>query len=140
MLAPPPWTFPNARVLYQPSFVPVDAARAVTGGQRSRLPMASGVVTTMCEAHAPIDSESFSLSLPSFSGCLASTPAGRGPLLRYPLRLGRARRVRLRPAVPTRLEGDLSDAVRAVLGGPCASPCLQVDSVTIVAGCPEAVS
>ena len=29
-LPPPPWTFRNARVLYQPTFVPVDAARAVT--------------------------------------------------------------------------------------------------------------
>ena len=26
----PPWTFPNARVLYQPAFVPIEAARAVT--------------------------------------------------------------------------------------------------------------
>ena len=27
---PPPWTFPNARVLYQPALVKVEAARAVT--------------------------------------------------------------------------------------------------------------
>ena len=30
MLSPPPWAFPNARVWYQPTFVPVQAARAVT--------------------------------------------------------------------------------------------------------------
>ena len=29
-LPPPPWEFPNARVWYQPTFVPVQAARAVT--------------------------------------------------------------------------------------------------------------
>ena len=30
MLPPPPWTFPSARVAYQPMFVRVSAARAVT--------------------------------------------------------------------------------------------------------------
>lgn len=30
MLSPPPWSFPNARVMYQPTFVPVEAARTAT--------------------------------------------------------------------------------------------------------------
>ena len=29
-MRPPPWKFSNARVLYQPAFVPVESARAVT--------------------------------------------------------------------------------------------------------------
>ena len=78
------------------------------------------------------------LSLPSFSGCL-DTPSGETPLLRYPLRLGPARRLRLRAPMPTRVAPGLSGAVRNVLGGPCACPCIQVDGVRVVAGRPEEV-
>ena len=63
-----------------------------------------------------------SLSLPSFSGRLAEFPE----LLRYPLKLGPASRVALRPAMPTRWRG-VSDDLAAVLDGPRACPCIQVD-------------
>ena len=82
--------------------------------------------------------EGWSVSLPSFSGLLP-TPAGTlTPLLRYPLTLGPARRVRLRPAVRTRTAPGavLSEGLLGVLGGPSASPCIQVDGVLVVAGTP----
>ena len=70
-----------------------------------------------------------SLSLPSFSGRLEEFPA----LLRYPLKLGPAGRVALRPAMPTRWSG-VSDDLAAVLDGPRACPCIQVDGVFVEAG------
>ena len=75
-----------------------------------------------------------SLSLPSFSGRLEEFPA----LLRYPLKLGPAGRVALRPAMPTRWSG-VSDDLAAVLDGPRACPCIQVDGVSVEAGRPEVV-
>ena len=74
------------------------------------------------------------LSLPSFSGRLEEFPA----LLRYPLKLGPAGRVALRPAMPTRWSG-VSDDLAAVLDGPRACPCIQVDGVFVEAGRPEVV-
>ena len=70
-------------------------------------------------------------------GALASLFT-RTPLLRYPLTLGPARRVRLRPAVRTRTAPGavLSEGLLGVLGGPSASPCIQVDGVLVVAGRP----
>ena len=84
-----------------------------------------------------------SISLPSFSGLLPVDEQRCGgemmPLLRYPLKLGPARRMRLRTAARISLQPcALSEDLRAVLDGPCASPCLQVDGVRIVAGRPEA--
>ena len=76
---------------------------------------------------APVDGPS--LSLPSFSGRLEEFPA----LLRYPLKLGPAGRVALRPAMPTRWSG-VSDDLAAVLDGPRACPCIQVDGVAVEAG------
>ena len=73
------------------------------------------------------------LALPSFSGRLA----GASPLLKYPLRLGPAARVGLRPAMPTRWSGAVSRDLVGVLDGPRACPCLQVDGVVVVAGRPE---
>jgi hypothetical protein len=73
-----------------------------------------------------------SLSLPSFSGRLAEFPE----LLRYPLKLGPAGRVALRPSMPTRWSG-VSDDLAAVLDGPRACPSIQVDGVAVVAGRPE---
>ena len=81
---------------------------------------------------APADGPS--LSLPSFSGRLAEFPA----LLRYPLKLGPASRVALRPAMPTRWS-RVSDDLAAVLDGPRACPCIQVDGVFVEAGRPEVV-
>ena len=75
-----------------------------------------------------------SLSLPSFSGRLAEFPE----LLRYPLKLGPASRVAFRPSMPTRWRG-VSDDLAAVLDGPRACPCIQVDGVMVVAGRPEDV-
>ena len=75
-----------------------------------------------------------SLSLPSFSGRLAEFPE----LLRYPLKLGPASRVALRPAMPTRWSG-VSDDLAIVLDGPRACPCIQVDGVSVEAGRPEVV-
>lgn len=74
-------------------------------------------------------------SLPSFSGRLDAA----APLLRYPLRLGPARRVALRPAMPTRCAAAVSPVLAAVLDGPRACPCLQVDAVVVEAGAPRAV-
>ncbi len=71
-----------------------------------------------------------SLSLPSFSGRLEEFPE----LLRYPLKLGPASRVALRPSMPTRWRG-VSDDLAAVLDGPRACPCIQVDGVAVEAGC-----
>ena len=89
-------------------------------------------------------SDGFAISLPSFSGCLMMPAAAAGgsstrrvgPLLRYPLRLGPARRVRLRPSARTTCGADVSAALRCVLGGPVACPCVQVDGVRVVAGLP----
>lgn len=83
-----------------------------------------------------------SLTLPSFSGRLpaADAAAPPTPLLRYPLTLGPARRVRICPPIRTRRSAALPDALRDVLGGPVASPCLQVDGVDVVAGVPVEVS
>ena len=81
---------------------------------------------------APADGPN--LSLPSFSGRLAEFPE----LLRYPLKLGPASRVALRPSMPTRWSG-VSDDLAAVLDGPRACPSIQVDGVAVVAGRPEAV-
>ena len=78
--------------------------------------------------------EGSSLSLPSFSGRLAEFPE----LLRYPLKLGPAGRVALRPSMPTRWSG-VSDDLAAVLDGPRACPSIQVDGVAVVAGRPEVV-
>ena len=79
-------------------------------------------------------------SLPSFSGCLPTEKDGTGPLLFYPLTLGPARRVRLRPALRVRgapgLPKELGDLF--TYASP-ASPCLQVDGVDIVAGQPTEV-
>ena len=72
-------------------------------------------------------------------GRLSTSSGDATPLLRYPLRLGRARRVRLRPAMRTRCAAALSDEVRAVHGGRCACPCIQLDGVQVVAGRPEEV-
>ena len=84
--------------------------------------------------------EGWPVSLPSFSGLLPTPSGTRTPLLRYPLTLGPARRVRLRPAVRTRAAPGavLSEGLLGVLGGPSASPCIQVDGVLIVAGRPVA--
>ena len=76
-----------------------------------------------------------SLSLPSFSGRLAEFPE----LLRYPLKLGPASRVALRPSMPTRVTGAVSDDLAAVLDGSPACPCIQVDGVSVVAGRPGVV-
>ena len=84
------------------------------------------------EGGAPDDGPS--LSLPSFSGRLEEFPE----LLRYPLKLGPAGRVALRPAMPTRWS-SVSDDLAAVLDGPRACPCIQVDGVAVVAGRPEVV-
>eukprot|EP00966_Prymnesium_polylepis_P319070 7369419-Prymnesium_polylepis.1 len=71
------------------------------------------------------------VSLPSFSGLLPTADSSSTPLLRYPLTLGPARRVVLRPAMRTRCAGaGLSAELRAVLGGPIACPCIQADAVT----------
>ena len=60
------------------------------------------------------------------------TPARQFPqLLRYPLKLGPANRVALRPAMPTRWSG-VSDDLAAVLDGPRRAPCIQVDGVFVV--------
>ena len=91
-----------------------------------------------------------SISLPSFSGLLPTgsddgshvdATAGRTPLLRYPLTLGPARSVRLRAAMrPVCAPGaSVSDGLRAVLRGPCAAPCLELDCVNVVAGKPVQV-
>jgi hypothetical protein len=80
-----------------------------------------------------------SLSLPSFSGRLR-TPAGETPLLRYPLVLGPTRRARLRPPMPTLASESVEDDLKAILGGPFACPCIQVDGVMVVAGRPEEVA
>lgn len=80
-----------------------------------------------------------SLSLPSFSGRLR-TPAGETPLLRYPLRLGPASRACLRPPMPTLVAESVENDLKAVLGGPFACPCIQVDGVMVVAGRPEEVA
>jgi len=85
------------------------------------------------EGGAPADGPS--LSLPSFSGRLTESPE----LLRYPLKLGPASRVALRPSMPTRVTKVVSDDIAAVLDGPPACPCIQVDGVTVVAGLPEVV-
>ena len=84
------------------------------------------------------EGEGWSISLPSFSGLLPTPSGTRTPLLRYPLTLGPARRVRLRPAVRTRAApgAALSEGLLGVLGGPSASPCIQVEGVLIVAGRP----
>ena len=82
---------------------------------------------------APAEGPS-SLSLPSFSGRLEEFPQ----LLRSPLKLGPAGRVALRPAMPTRWSG-VSDDLAAVLDGPRACPCIQVDGVFVEAGRPEVV-
>jgi len=82
---------------------------------------------------APADGPS--LSLPSFSGRLEEFPA----LLRYPLKLGPAGRVALRPAMPTRVTEAVSADIEAVLGGSPACPCIQVDGVFVEAGLPEVV-
>mmetsp|Transcript_14734 Transcript_14734/g.22512 ORF Transcript_14734/g.22512 Transcript_14734/m.22512 type:complete len:382 (-) Transcript_14734:242-1387(-) len=111
--------------------------------------------------------DGFALSLPSFSGRLSREPPddyGSGgdtketstsPLLRYVLKLGPARRIRLRPSMPTFLlregyeenatfrEGNdtvLSGGLRGVLEGPCACPCIQIDGVRVVAGLPEVIA
>ena len=80
------------------------------------------------EGDAPDDGPS--LSLPSFSGRLKEFPQ----LLRYPLKLGPAGRVALRPAMPTRWTA-VSDDLAAVLDGPRACPSIQVDGVAVEAGC-----
>ncbi len=72
-----------------------------------------------------------SLNLPSFSGRLEEFPE----LLRYPLKLGPASRVALRPSMPTRVTGAVSDDIAAVLDGSPACPCIQVDGVAVEAGC-----
>ena len=84
------------------------------------------------------EGKGWSVSLPSFSGLLPTPSGTRTPLLRYPLTLGPARRVRLRPAVRTCAApgAALSEGLLGVLGGPSASPCIQVDGVLIVAGRP----
>ena len=46
--------------------------------------------------------------------------------------------VALRPAMPTRWSG-VSDDLAAVLDGPRACPCIQVDGVLVEAGRPEVV-
>jgi hypothetical protein len=238
-MRPPPWSFPGARVLYQPSFVPVRVARAATpasgltllslfgwtlGGvfvvEWTESPIgpyrevavlsglvardfrigawASHIVVTTADAvesgrdlfglparlgsvdfevgpdasashtdaaeregfyfasedcvlirgwdnwlpglPAPAPEQGarrFTLTLPSFSGRLPTGP-GTTPLLRYPLTLGGARRVRLRAPMSTVCSSGpaLGDTLRGVLGGPCACPCIQVDGVQIVAGRP----
>ena len=90
---------------------------------------------------APAAAAGFSVSLPSFSGCLPLGGEARGALLRYPLRLGPARRLRLRAPLTTRVAAGarLAPDLLAVLGGPCASPCLHVDGVRVVAGAPHVV-
>lgn len=79
------------------------------------------------------------LTLPSFSGLL---PDGPSALLRYPLRLGPVRRLRLRrPLAAHAIDGTvLPEGLRAVLGGPVASPCIQVDGVRVVAGLPVEIA
>ena len=41
VLQPPPWTFPGARILYQPSFVRVSEAAEVTPGRADGLTLLS---------------------------------------------------------------------------------------------------
>ena len=94
-----------------------------------------------CPAADQAEDCGLAVSLPSFSGRLPAAAAGTTtPLLRYPLSLGPARRVRLRPAVPTRAAPGVSEPLRAVLGGPSAFPCIQVDRVRIVAGAPAEIN
>jgi len=89
------------------------------------------------------------ISLPSFSGRLNSrgasdsTTTGKNtPLLRYPLRLVSARSLRLRPALATKFASNVivSEDLRAVLDGPRACPCIQVDGVMVVAGKPVEIA
>ena len=221
-LPAPPWTFRSARVLYQPTFVPVDAARAVTpvdddlqllslfgrtlggvfvvdwrdspiGPYREVAVLsalvardfrigawASDIVVDTPDAVAsarntfglparlgtisfdaaddalafasddavaigwPTTDEwrdgddgagGFSLTLPSFSGRLADGDR-RSPLLRYPLTLGPARSVRLRPALRVSAAPTTSAPLRRILEAPAASPCLAVGGATVVAGTP----
>ena len=231
--SPPPWKFSSARVLYQPCFVPLAAARAATpssssglrilslfgwtlggafvvewtdspigpyrevavlsalvynggrlgawashivvttpdavqaGRELFGLPAQLGSVTLDDRGGTDVELESAdavrlgcwdgweesppsadasglqwpSLNLPSFSGCLPTTEqGGTSPLVYYPLTLGPARRVRLRPALRVRgapsLPKELGDLFTSA--NP-ASPCLQVDGVDIVAGQPTEV-
>ena len=235
MRPPPPWTFPSARVLYQPTFVPVAAARAATpplssglrilslfgwtlggvfivewtgspigpyrevavlsalvynggrigawashivvttpdaveaGRELFGLPAQLGSVTLLSDSGSTdVEFESANavrtgcwngwndlssssaddaaspqwptLNLPSFSGCLPSEQGGASPLLFYPLALGPARRVSLRPALRVNgaasLPKELGDLFTSASP---ASPCLQVDQVDIMAGEPTEV-
>ena len=60
----------------------------------------------------------------------------RSPLLRYPLTLGPARSVRLRPALRVSAAPTTSAPLRRILEAPPASPCLAVGGATVVAGTP----
>mmetsp|Transcript_1175 Transcript_1175/g.2360 ORF Transcript_1175/g.2360 Transcript_1175/m.2360 type:complete len:308 (-) Transcript_1175:101-1024(-) len=82
------------------------------------------------------------ISLPSFSGRLNLGDKKKNtPLLSYPLRIVSARSLRLRPAINTKFASDaiISEELRAVLDGPRAFPCIQIDGVTIVAGKPTQI-
>ena len=82
------------------------------------------------------DDKGGGVNLPSFSGRLQLSPSKETPLLFYPLRLGPATRLRLRPSMRTICSERLSGGIRGVLGGPVATPCIQVDGVRVVAGRP----
>jgi len=81
-----------------------------------------------------------SLNLPSFSGRLPQDEGRTSALLRYDLRLGPARNIRLRPPMATDVRIKDDPLLENVLGGPVGwIPCLQVDGVTVVAGGLEAI-
>ena len=225
MVVGPPWAFPQARCLYQPSWVPLDAARRVTPpeitilsafdytlggtfvvewtdspvGPYKEVAVLSALVMRGLSlgawvSHIRVSSESAEeygkafwglpartvrlhfepdedregrglldfqsdgsvavsgwdgwqpvdpsasrprrslLSLPSLSGCLPDERGGRTSLLRYPLQLGTPRALRLRPPLQVRHSVGVEPALRALLDGPAACPCIQIDGVDIVAG------
>lgn len=82
--------------------------------------------------------QEWGLNLPSFSGCLQQGDS-TSPLLRYPLRLGAARRASLRSPLSVSAAPGLAPPLSSLLGGPAAFPCIQLDGVDIVAGAPEQV-
>jgi len=89
------------------------------------------------------------ISLPSFSGLLAvhhnngRSATKRSPLLKYPLRIASISSIKLRPAMKTKVTSSakISKELRSVLvGGICASPCIQLDDVLVVAGEPTIIA
>jgi len=123
-----------------------DTAIRVNGYWNGWKPLSSETMTTKTDDDTNTNNDG-GISLPSFSGRLNSSTTSSGgkktPLLRYPLRLVSARSIRLRPAMATKFASSdvvLSEDLRAVLGGPPVSPCIQVDGVMVVAGKPVEIT